>query len=404
MIVRAPVIVTMNGPPLKDGAVRIRGDRIIEVALHRLNAQEQTIELPDCVLLPGLINAHCHLEYTCLRGKIPQQNSFTSWIRAINAEKAKLSRTHYLRAIAHGIREAERFGTTAIVNLEAFSDLIASAKSAPLRTWWCAELIDVNDREPADKILTTALQQLRTISEAGGNSGVAPHALFTASAELFRCGAEIASANGWLLTTHLAESGEEMEMFQEASGPLYNFLRKMGRDMADCGRKTPLSLFLDLGAAGGHALSSWVVAHLNELSESDFELLDRLANKFSIAHCPRSHRYFQHTPFQFERLRALGFNICLGTDSLASNTDLSLFLEMLWFQKAHPQLAPENILRMTTVNPAKALGRAHELGKIARGYFADMIALPLSGSTDVYEQIINFTGEVCWMAIGGQII
>ena len=71
----------------------------------------------------------------------------------------------------------------------------------------------------------------------------------------------------------------------------------------------------------------WIVAHLNELTPEDFQLLER-APRFHIAHCPRSHAYFGHSPFAITKLRALGYNICLGTDSLASNDDLSLFAEM----------------------------------------------------------------------------
>ena len=77
-----------------------------------------------------------------------------------------------------------------------------------------------------------------------------------------------------------------------------------------------------VGAPGGRALPLWIVVHLNELAESDFELLERSKSKFHIVHCPRSHNYFGHGPFGFERLRSLGFNICLGTDSLASNETL----------------------------------------------------------------------------------
>jgi aminodeoxyfutalosine deaminase len=405
MIVRAPLIVTMDGAPLNDGAVRIEGDRIRDVGrFSELGAppgEEQITEVDGCVLLPGLINAHCHLDYTCLRGKIPPRKSFTDWIRAINAEKTRLTEADYLLSITDGFREAQGFGTMSIVNLEAFPELMARSPPAPIRVWWCAELIDVSaPKKSAKTVAKTSL-------------GIAPHALYSASAELIKRCIEIAQCQHCLLTIHLAEAAEEMEMFRDATGPLYEFLQSLGRTTEDCGGTTPVELFLGLleGARRDPSTSlrsarddRVIVAHLNELTESDFDLLKQLPEKFSIAHCPRSHAYFQHSPFAFERLRGLGFNICLATDSLASNTDLSLFAEMREFRKSHPRISAEELLQMVTTNPAKALGRADQLGTIAPGYLADMIALPFAGWNDAGEQIIAFDGEVPWRMIGGEVL
>jgi cytosine/adenosine deaminase-related metal-dependent hydrolase len=143
---------------------------------------------------------------------------------------------------------------------------------------------------------------------------------------------------------------------------------------------------------------------LNELSESDFDLLREIRDKFSIAHCPRSYAYFGHVAFQFERLQRLGFNVCLGTDSLASNDDLSLFAEMRAFQKEFPKVPPEGILEMVTVNPARALRKENEIGKIERSFLADMIALPFTTSENVYQTILNFVGEVPWFMLHGKTV
>src|SRR5207249_8688323 len=98
--------------------------------------------LGEQALLPGLINAHCHLDYTCLRGKIPSQKSFADWIRAINAEKAKLTADDYVASITEGFAEAKRLGTTTIANLTAFPESISQIREA-IHTWCFAELIDV---------------------------------------------------------------------------------------------------------------------------------------------------------------------------------------------------------------------------------------------------------------------
>ena len=88
------------------------------------------VDLGEQALLPGLINAHCHLDYTCLRGKIPRQKSFTDWIRAINAEKSKLSPVDFIASINEGFAETKRFGTTTIANLTAFPELVRRFRCA----------------------------------------------------------------------------------------------------------------------------------------------------------------------------------------------------------------------------------------------------------------------------------
>jgi cytosine/adenosine deaminase-related metal-dependent hydrolase len=398
MIIRARTVVTMDGAPIDNGAVAISGNRIADVGkFDEITSGKagEIVDLGEQALLPGLINAHCHLDYTCLRGKIPPQKSFADWIRAINTEKAKLSPKDYLASINDGFAEAKRFGTTTIANLTAFPELIPKI-SGPIRTWWFAELIDVRAPDRAGEIVELAIESLKSAH----NWGLAPHALFTASKKLYRRCEEIARRNDILLTTHLAESQEEMEMFHDASGLLYEFLKSIGRPMNDCGSKTPLGLFV--GAPGDGALPNWIVAHLNELIESDFDSLERSETRFHVVHSPRSHDYFKHSRFPFEKLRALGFNICLGTDSLASNENLSLFAEMRAFQKEFPGVPPEEVLQMVTVNPARALRQENALGRIRRGCRADLISIPCSGTDDVFAEIIAFEKAVDWILLNGK--
>lgn len=428
MIIRARDVVTMDGAPIENGAVAVSGDRIddsppgsppsraarlcpsapagsvVDVGkFPEVSARysgEEIIDLGEQVLLPGLINTHCHLDYTCLRGKIPRQKSFTDWIRAINAEKSKLSPEDYIASINEGFAEAKRFGTTTIANLTAFPELIRQVSDAPLRTWWFAELIDVRSPDRANELVDSAVESLTFAP----NYGLAPHALFTASKNLYQL-CEKAGANV-LLTTHLAESREEMEMFRDASGPLYEFMKSIGRDMDDCGNGTPLELFVgapNSPARTSRPLSQWIVAHVNELTESDFQLLEKIRAKFHVVHSPRSHRYFGHSRFPFKQLLTLGLNVSLGTDSLASNESLNLFAEMRAFQRSEPERSPEKIFEMITVNPALALRQQNTLGRIRPGFRADLIAIPCSDNQDLFGEIVAFDGEISWMMVNGKM-
>jgi aminodeoxyfutalosine deaminase len=398
MIIRARAVVTMDGAPIENGAVAVSGDRIVDVGKFdqvKTRNSGTMVDLGEQALLPGLINAHCHLDYTCLRGKIPRQKSFTDWIRLINAEKSKLSPQDYVASINEGFAEAKRFGTTTIANLTAFPELIRQLPDAPIRTWWFAELIDVRLPDRTNELVDSAIESLKPTQ----HYGLAPHALFTASKKLYqRCEQ---AGEDVLLTTHLAESREEMEMFRDASGPLYQFMKSIGRDMGDCGDGTPLGLFL--GAPGGRGLPEhWIIAHLNELTESDFRLLEKSKPKFHVVHSPHSHEYFGHGRFLFKRLHALGFNVCLGTDSLASNDSLSLFAEMRAFQRSEPDISPKKIFDMVTVNPAAALRQQKWLGRIRPGFRADLIAIPCTEDDDLFAEVAAFDGEIKWMMVNGK--
>ncbi len=392
MIIRARSVVTMNGPPIANGAVAITGNQIGDVgeweAIRRRNSGDVT-DLGECALLPGLINAHCHLDYTGLRGKIARRDSFADWIRAINAEKAKLSADDYLRAINHGFAEALRFGTTSIANLTGFPELIPRLK-APMRTWWFAELIDVRDPTRAAKMVEDVRALQRGIN-------FAPHAPYTASPALFQLCVEAAERDNLLLTTHLAESAEEKQMCRDGTGPLADFLKSISPDLLEHSGTTPvahLSKFC-------HFDKRWLLVHVNEIVEPELALL----GKANIVHCPRSHAYFGHRRFEFQKLRQRGANICLGTDSLASNDDLSLFAEMRQLRKMEPALSGRETLEAATVNPAAAFGWGSALGTLRAGYRADMIAVPFRVHDEsVCDEIVDFRGEISWKMIDGTVV
>lgn len=404
MIIRSRVVVPMVGEPIDNGAIAIVGNEIAgvgcfkEVKADHGSDGGDVLDLGEQILLPGLINAHCHLDYTLLRGQIPPQKSFTDWIRAINERKAAFSEEDYVASINAGLAEIQKFGTTTALNLEAFPRLLPQISPPLLRVWWCAEMIDVRERVSVHEVSENLHGWFETHPKWLGGFGLAPHAPFTASAQLFSAASEISGKHRVPITTHVAESREEMQMFRDARGPLFDFLKSIGRQMDDCGGHTPLwSLIHD------QVLDErWIIAHLNELTEDDFDLLAR-SNRFHIAHCPRSHSFFGHAPFELRRLRALGFNICLGTDSLASNSSLSLFSEMRELLRKQPWISPREVLEMVTVNAAHAIGQGGMLGEVSPGSRADLIAVPFAETgRDVFDAIVAFEETTPWMMVGGK--
>lgn len=390
----------MEGEAIANGAVAVEGARIAAVAgWKEISATHsgEVIDLGEMVLMPGLINAHCHLDYTMLRGKIGAQASFADWIRAINAQKAPLTESDYIASIIAGWEEARRYGTTSLLNMEAFPELLPRLPRPPLRVWWCAEMIDLRRRVNVSEIAEALRAWFGSHPEWLGGFGLAPHAPYTASAELY---AEAGRVPGVPLATHLAESREEMQLFRDATGPLFDFLKTLGRLAGDCGRATPLSHLLDGRLLDGR----WIIAHLNELIDADFKLLEE-GPKFHVVHCPRSHTFFGHAPFAWKKLRSLGFNIAVGTDSLASNSSLSLFAELRQLSQMEMWMAPREILETVTVNAAAGLSQANSLGKIRAGFYADLIGIPSTLSEkDSYAGVIKYDKSVPWMMINGEVL
>jgi aminodeoxyfutalosine deaminase len=403
MIIRADTVITNVGAPISDGAVVIDGNTITAVcASSDIQITGPVLDLGKHVLMPGLVNAHCHLDFTMMRSAISPQRTFTDWIRRINALKRSLSDDDYRAAIAKGFAELRKWGTTTVANIESFPELLIGMEKPPIRTWWFFEMIDVRHRETSEDVVSGAMSFFEKNGDWLGGFGLSPHAPYTASGRLFELTAKVAQKLGMRVTAHVAESHEEWQMFKDGSGAMYDFLLRLGRWMYDCHHdRTPLAHVAHHGCFDGEG---WLLAHMNELDASDFALLASLPpnRRPSVVHCPNSHRYFSHNPFPMRKLMEIGIPICLGTDSLASTDSLSLFEEMRTLAKREPWLGAPDILQMATCNGAAALGL--NAGKICVGAVADLIALPYDGkAANVYDAVLAHREPITWMMLNGQI-
>lgn len=390
---RARMLHPVSRPPIEDGMVSIEGGGIREWG--RWDGREAE-DLGEVVLLPGLINAHCHLDYSVMRRSILPNASFSHWIRRINELKRTLSDDDYLASIAGGFRELVANGTTTVLNIESFPELMVRMPPPPIRTWWFYEMMDVRNRLHPEDVVAGALSFFEDRPGWSGGFGLSPHAPYTTSGELYRLARSCCEKYRMPMMTHLAESDEEQAMFRERSGPLFDFLSGLGRDMSDCGGISPVARLIRDGCLPDGAL----LTHMNHIEEADWDLLR--GRKFSIVHCPGCHEYFGRPKFPLARFRAEGHAICLGTDSLASNRELNLFAEMRSLARSHPETSPRDLLTFVTTSPARALGQTGRLGEIATGAFADLIAIPYAGPLrEVEAGILAHTGPVARNLVGG---
>lgn len=395
----------MTAPPLEDGAVFVSGGRIIAVGAWKDLAGHVTgkvIDVGDSILLPGLINAHCHLEYTHLVGVLPPPRTFPEWIKSILTAKSDWCFSDYFASWLGGANQLLQSGATTVADIVSVPELLDVTREAtPLRVHSFLEMTGVRSRRDPREIVTDAVQFLGGLPQAKGGVGLSPHALYSTTPALLAEAAVAARKWRWPVTMHVAESQAEFDMFMFARGPMFDWLASQ-RDRSDCGVGSPVRMcersgLLDLG---------FIAAHVNYLWQDDAQRL--AAHGTSVVYCPQSHGYFRHHRFPRVELQNAGVNVALGTDSLASTRvsgpikpTLSLFDEMRALAQTDSILSPRDILKMATIHGARALGISAQAGGLFSGGFADFITIPYSGKLKESEEAtVSHSGSVfsTWIA------
>jgi cytosine/adenosine deaminase-related metal-dependent hydrolase len=407
VILRARRILPLSQPPIENGAILISGNKIRAVGSWAdLKSQpgEKTLDLGEVILLPGLVNAHCHLDYTDMAGELPPPKTFTDWIPLITAAKTAWSYSEYAHSWLHGAHMLLKTGTTTVADIEAMPDLLPDVWDATqLRVFSFLEMTGIRARREPGEILREAVEKIDSLAHARCCASLSPHAPYSTLPELLRLAAETARKKKWRITTHIAESPEEFEMFAHARGKMFDWLKRNERDISDCGLGSPVKHFARQKMLG----ENLIAAHVNLLAHGDARLLGK--SRVHVVHCPRSHAYFRHPPFLRERLANAGVNLCLGTDSLATTRktgrqkpELNMFDEMRQLAASDKRIPPQEILQMATVNGARALGLAGQAGELAENFSADLIAIPDDKSAAVYETVLAHADNVSASMIDGR--
>ncbi len=408
MILRARTVLPLTAPPIEDGAVFVVGNKIISVTPWRNlrpHLREKILDLGEVILMPGLVNAHCHLDYTDMAGELPPPKTFTDWIAAITAHKTGWSYSDYARSWLRGAHQLLKSGTTTVADIEVMPDLLPEVWDATtLRIFSFLEMTGIKSKRPPKEILRAAVETIAALNHPRNRATLSPHAPYSTLPELLQLTARTAKKRNWRVSIHVAESAQEFEMFAHAGGVMHEWLGRNGRDNSDCGLGTPVAHLARQKLLGENVLA----IHLNCLARGDATLLGK--NKTHVVHCPRSHDYFRHPKFERERLANAGVNLCLGTDSLATTRktgkqkpELDMFAEMRALADADKSVSPEEILRMATINGARALGLAGKIGELSKNSFADLIALPFAGKiSSAHAAVLEHSGNVTASLIDGR--
>lgn len=344
-------------------------------------------DLGNVVLFPGFVNAHTHLEFSYRPRPLgaPGMN-LPEWIRLVIGERQRII-TPVGDAIAAGVRESLQNGVTTL------GEISTAAEGASY------EIIDLSlflevigfSRARAESALAAVSERLGTLKQAANNGriqlGISPHAPYTVSPDLLMRLVQLATECNVPIAMHVAESEAELELLARGAGAFQSLLDE--RSMWDATAISVGSRALDYMKVLADAPRALVI-HGNYLDATEHAFLAKHSDRMSLVYCPRTHAYFGHPPYPLADLLRVGVCVALGTDSRASNPDLSLLSEMRHVASTHPSIAPSDILRLGTLAGAKALGRTQECGSLTPGKLADLVAVPLpSEPTSVAEEMLK---------------
>jgi cytosine/adenosine deaminase-related metal-dependent hydrolase len=353
----------------------------------------ETIDHGSAAILPGLVNAHTHLELSWMRDRLPPGESMPAWAARLIALRRTVSRDPP-GAIRDAVREVRAAGTSLVgdvTNTLAAYDLLADSDLAAAIF---RELFGFNVDDPFGAVAGARLQfdALRAIGRL--RPSIVPHAPYSVSPGLFR--AIVAAAGDQPVSVHLGESREEIQFLQDGTGAWRELLGQLGawndawRPPA-CG---PVEYLDRMGVVTDRLLA----VHCTQLSPGE---LARLAHAGStIVTCPRSNKWTGAGIPPLEQFFASGARVAIGTDSLASVQDLNLFAELAAIRRLAPAVPAARIIAAATVDGAAALGFARELGTIESGTRADLIAVRVPADVeDVEEYLLRGVepGAIRWL-------
>lgn len=395
---QARIVCPISGPAIEGGVVEI-ADGLVGDLHDRPHAR--TIDLGNVALLPGLVNCHTHLEFSNLERPLGPPAPFAAWIGSVVGERRRRCRLEEgpvlkgraeLDPLGRGLEECFRSGAALVADIVTgapgdaddrlmlawamhhgrlipFRELLAPRSSGVEGTWKAAD----------------DYMQAVTSEDPGACIGLSPHAPYTVTSQLLIQAVTRAVKQSRPVAMHVAETREELEILEHRSGPLAQMLERIGQwDPAAMDARRPLDIL--------HVLSDApraLVVHGNYLAEEELSFLGAQP-QMSLVYCPRTHSYFEHPRYPLENALRLNVHVALGTDSRASNPDLSLWEEVKTVARTFPRIDVATILMLATMNGARALGKSSTHGVLEPGRVADLCCVRLdAGCTDPLQAVVG---------------
>ena len=375
-------VLPVTSPPVRDGTVVEHDGRITYVGARKpAHHAHDDVDLGNVLFMPGLVNAHCHLELTAMRGFLDGL-AFREWIlRLTTARRAVLTPEMLLDSARLGVVEGLLHGVTTFADTGDTGTGFDAMLQYGVRGICYREVFGPDSRQCAESMaaLERSVTTMRERETSMVRVGVSPHAPYTVSDDLFRATTAFARREGYPLAVHIAESEVESALVVRAAGAFADGLRSRGIQVGPRGR-TPIALLEALGVLDVKPL----LIHCVRVDDTDIASI--ALHDASVAHCPASNAKLGHGIAPLALLRAAGIRVGLGTDSVASNDRMDLLDEArvaALFANArearHDALSAAEALALATIESARALGMGSEVGSLEVGKAADFAAFAVPG-------------------------
>jgi len=312
-----------------------------------------TIELPDRLLIPGLVNAHTHLDLTDI-GYEPYDGDFLAWVKMV-MQRRPVKAEDVRAAVEHGIRLSRVSGVLTVGDIAGSPEATAGIIDSPLRGVSFIELFGLGvDYIHDDLAYPTQVARWSDLhATADVAMGFQPHAPYSAGPGLYGIAGSSTRFTKRRLATHLAETPQELEFVRSGSGPFRELLIELNKWKPAYEGLYGEGLHpVDWLARATSSPVPWLCAHCNYVDDDHIQKLATLG--WSVAYCPRATDYFEHPRHRYRDMLAAGVNVCLGTDSLICHGSLSILDEMRYLHQ-HDGTDPATLLAMATTNGLRAL-------------------------------------------------
>ena len=387
---QAPWVVPIAGAPLRDGWVAVDRGRVAAVGRGRPPAVSETRHLGSVAILPGLVNAHTHLELSYLRDRVPPAREFVAWIRSVVAARRQQSDAgtgEIVQGIEEGIAESLRHGTALVGDISNTLATFAPLAASRLGGVVFYELIRFNAPDP-EGFVEDACRRISALPDAEQvRASLAAHAPYSVAPLVFNAIRRTLDRDPSVrCSVHLSESPEEVEFIRTGGGAWRAFLEDVG---AWDERWRPPggspAQFLD---ENGFLDERVLAVHGVQMTAEDLARL--AARRTPLVTCPRSNGHTGAGAPPLVDFYASGVRVAVGTDSLASAPDLSVFAELATMRELAPSVPASQLLDSATRQGARALGFEADYGTIEPGKRARLLAVTIpEGSNDVEEYLVS---------------
>lgn len=400
-------LLPVTGQPVTNGAVCIKDGKILEFGargrlLGKYTARARLVDLGDSLVMPGLVNAHTHLELSHLPGRLGEPDGFFEWISRLIEARRKIGADGLAKAASGALKAAVRSGTTCMGDISATDLALPALIRSGIRAVVFLEIIGMDDSE-ADRSFKRLLERIdkyRGMPERI-SSGISPHSTYSVSGGLYNRISKLILDNGLGIAVHLSETIDEVKQIKGEKSLMDGYHTLTGWEAHKKNRAdSPLGFVLDKGLSRG-----LLAVHAVHVSAGDIRRM--AASGVSVAHCPRSNHMLRVGRAPVGRMMEKGVNVAIGTDSLASNLDIDLWEEMRFAWLVN-RLSAQKVIEMATINGARALGLEQVTGSIEPGKAADLIAVtgPAAKARDPYAPLLRETrpGNIVLGMVDGKII